>query len=177
MTKQTLQDLALALGLLGLALIPSTALAQVGLTNAVNPPEQKEGLWSIHRLSIDNPGNNRSESTSTICRSHAYDQYVLSLAKGVKGCTTVSESFQGGKYSVELHCVETGTVVENKQTATYQGDTSVHSETHATYTPALNGISEMTIIMDQKYVGSCPAGAQPGDITHADGRVTHSWKR
>ena len=83
-------------------------LLLTGIANAVDPPEQKEGLWSIHRESIDNPGNTRGESTSTICRSHAYDQYVLSLAKGVKGCTTVSESFQGGKYSVELHCVEAG---------------------------------------------------------------------
>lgn len=34
----------------------------IGIANAVNPPEQKEGLWSIHRQSIDNPGNSKSES-------------------------------------------------------------------------------------------------------------------
>ena len=39
----------------------------------------------------------------------------------------------------------------------------------------MGGVSETTMIMDQKYVGSCPAGAQPGDITYADGRVTH-WR-
>jgi len=27
------------------------------------------------------------------------------------------------------------------------------------------------MIMDQKYVGSCPAGTQPGDLTNADGRL------
>lgn len=159
-------------------LVSATAvlLLPIGIANAVNPPEQKEGLWSIHRQSIDNPGNKKSESTSTICRSHAYDEHARSLAKNVKGCTTISESFQGGKYSVELHCVEAGTVVESKGTTTFQGDTSAHSETHATYTPALGGISEMTMIMDQKHVGSCPAGAQPGDMTNADGTVIHLWK-
>lgn len=148
----------------------------IGIAKAVNPPQQKEGLWSIHKQSIDNPENKKSESTSTICRSHAYDDYVHSMAKNRKGCTTVGEGFDGGKYSVDLRCVEAGTVVQSKGTTTYQGDTSTHSETHATYTPALAGISEMTMIMDQKYVGSCPAGMQPGDLKDANGNVTHLWK-
>lgn len=156
--------------------VASAVLLAIGIANAADLPELKEGLWSIHSQSIDNPGNKKSESTSTICRSHAYDEYVRSQATNVKGCTTVSKSFLGGKYSVELHCVEAGTVVESKGTTTFQGDTSAHSETHATYTPALGGISEMTMIMDQKYIGSCPAGAQPGDKTNADGTVIHLWK-
>ena len=148
----------------------------IGIAAAANPPQLKEGLWSIHNQSINNPGNNKSESTSTICRSHAYDDYVRSLAKGKKGCTTVSESFEGGKYSVELRCVEGGTTVQSKATTTYPGDTSTHSETHATYAPALAGISEMTMIMDQKYVGSCPAGMQPGDLKDAKGNINHLWR-
>jgi hypothetical protein len=50
-----------------------------------------------------------------------------------------------------------GTAVDSKGTVSYTGDTSVHSETHATYNPALGGVSETTMIMDQKYAGSCPA--------------------
>jgi hypothetical protein len=34
-------------------------------------------------------------------------------------------------------------------------------EIRATETPAMGGASEITMIMDQKYVGRCPAGAQP----------------
>ena len=69
-----------------------------------------------------------------------------------------------------------GTVLDTKGTVVFQGDTSAHGEDHTTYTPAMNGISESTMIQDQKYVGSCPAGQQPGDITNADGRVIHTWK-
>jgi hypothetical protein len=94
----------------------------------------------------------------------------------VNGCTPTSQSFQGGKYSSASHCVVGGTVIESRGTATYQGDTSAHSETHATYSPAMDGVSETTMVMDQKYVGSCPAGVQPGDMTSADGRITHLWK-
>jgi hypothetical protein len=150
-------------------------LLPIGIANAVDPPEQKEGLWSSRRQTIDNPGSKTSEQTSTICRSHAYDQYVLSLVKNMKGCTTVSESFQSGKRSVESHCAIGSTVIDSKGTTIFQGDAAAHAESHSTYTPAMGGVSETTMIMDQKYVGSCPAGAQPGDITYADGRVTH-WR-
>jgi len=158
-------------------LVPAAVafLLAIGVANAVDPPEVKEGLWSIQRHNIDNPGNKKTDSTSTICRNHAYDQHALSLTKNLKGCT-VSQSFQGGKYSSKSHCVIGGTVMESEGTVTYQGDTSAHSETHATFTPATNGVSETTMIMDQKYVGSCPAGVQPGDLTTSDGRVNHLWK-
>ena len=148
----------------------------IGIANASDPPELKEGLWSVHTQSIDNPGSNKSDGTYTLCRNHAFDQSGLAIAKSVKGCTTVSESFQGGKGSKETRCVAAGSVIASKETYTYQGDTSFHSESHATFTPALGGVSETTKIVDQKYVGSCPAGAQPGDRTNADGRVIHIGK-
>lgn len=156
--------------------VAAALLLPIGIAIAVNLPEQKEGLWSIHRQMTANPGNKKTDSTSKICRNHAYDQYANSLAKNVKGCTTGSESFEGGKYSIEMHCVVAGTVIESKGTTTFQGDRSTHAESHATYTPAMGGVSEMTMIIDQKYEGSCPAGTQPGDMMSADGRVTHLWK-
>ena len=159
-------------------LIPASAafLLAIGTASAVDPPELKEGLWSIHRQVIDNPGNKKTESTSSICRSHAYDQHAESLAKNVKGCTPMSSSVQGSKYSSAMHCVVAGTVIESQGSATYQGDMSAHSESHSTYSPAMGGVSETTMISDQKYVGSCPAGVQPGDMISADGRTTHLWK-
>ena len=148
----------------------------IGIANASDPPELKEGLWSVHTQSIDNPGNQKSDGTYTLCRDHAYDQSVQARAKKMKGCTTVSETFQGGKLSTEMRCVVAGTVIETKGTTTSQGDTSVHSESHTTYTPAFAGKTESTMIMDQKYAGSCPAGAQPGDRIDPNGRVIHLGK-
>jgi hypothetical protein len=147
-----------------------------GVANADDLPELKEGLWSIHMHTVDNPGNKISDHTSTICRNHAYDAHTRTLAKNVKGCTTVNESFHSGTYSVQTHCVVGATVIDSKGLTTIQGDSSAHSETHSTYTPAMAGTSETTMVMDQKYAGSCPAGLQPGDRTTEDGRVTHLWK-
>ncbi len=147
----------------------------IGVAIADNPPEVKEGLWSIHTQVIQNPVNKKIDQSWTLCRHHAYDQYVLAQSKTMKGCTTVRESSQGGKQILELHCVVQGTVVESKRTTTFQGDTAVHVESHATYAPALSGTTEQTSLQDQKYLGSCPAEARPGDVTTSDGKVTHSW--
>jgi hypothetical protein len=151
-------------------------LLAIGIASAVDPPDVKEGLWSIHTHNVDNPGNKTSDSKTTICRSHAYDQHVNGLAKSVKGCTTLTQSSQGGKYSSKTHCVVAGTTIESAGSSTFLSDTSTHSESHATYSPAMGGISETTMIVDQKYMGSCPAGVQPGDMTNASGTVTHLWK-
>jgi hypothetical protein len=56
-------------------------------------------------------------------------------------------------------------------TYTYISSTSTHSESHAAYTPAYDGKTDETVIQDQTYVGSCPAGMQPGDRIKVDGTL------
>jgi hypothetical protein len=148
-------------------------LLPMGIAIATNHPDLKEGLWSVHSQTINNPGDKKSEGSFTLCRSHSSDQAVEAHAKSMKGCTVSSESFQANKYAMEMHCTVGATVIDSKGTTTFNGDTSTHSETHATYTPAMPGVSEMTMIQDQKYMGSCPAGVLPGDRTNADGTVIH----
>ena len=157
-------------------ILAAAMLLPIWIVMAVDVPDVKEGLWSIKRHTIDNPGNKTSDSSSTLCRNHAYDQHVIAESKKVKGCTTLSESFQGNKYSLEMSCVAAGTTILSKGVTTFDGDTAAHSESHASYTPAMAGISETTMIIDQKYLGACPAGIQPGDMTTADGKVLHLWK-
>jgi hypothetical protein len=154
----------------------TVVLLASGTVTAVDPPAMKEGLWSIRNQSINSPGGKKSDFTSTVCRSHDYDQHTLQEAKSVKACRTISETLQGSEYSIHMHCVAAGTEIDTQSTVTFKGDTAAHSESHAAYNPALSGITETTLIQDQKFVGSCPAGVQPGDITQPDGTVVHTWK-
>jgi hypothetical protein len=155
--------------------VTAALMFPTGVVWAASLPEMQEGLWSMHIQEINNPGNKRDDTTALpFCRNHAYDKEAEALAKSVKkGCTMVNESFEGGKYSTEMHCVIEKavvagkvlferTVITTKGTAT-QSNTSAHGEFHTTYAPAMNGISDQTSIVDQKYVGSCPAGMRPGD--------------
>ena len=144
---------------------------------AFDEPQMKEGLWSIHVQTIDNPGSKKTEGTRSICRSHAYDKHTEEVAKQMKTkCKVIQDSSASGKIVSETECTIGSTTLHTKGTSTVTGGTSSHSETVSTYTPPLGGISETTMIMDQKYVGACPAGTGPGDSISADGHVTHLWK-
>ncbi len=160
-------------------LVAATAmlLFSTGTARASDPPELKEGLWSVRSHTVDNPGNIVSEGTYAICRDHAYDAHVRTIAKGMKGCTMNSEDFQAGKYKSEMRCAVGGMVILSKGTTTFQGDTSTHSETRSTYTPAMGGITETSLVMDQKYTGICPAGSRPGDRIGTDGKVANPRKQ
>jgi hypothetical protein len=155
----------------------SMAALAMPAVRAADLPDLKEGLWQIHMQTTENPGGKKSEGTYSLCRDHAYDNAARARAKQMTGCTLSNESFEGGKYSVQSHCVKAGTTIDTKSTTTSQGETVIHSENHTTYSPAFYGVSESTMVMEQKYMGSCPAGAQPGDRINADGSIVHLGKK
>ncbi len=155
-------------------LLCAALLFPLGVLYAIDEPSLKEGLWSVHTQTIQNPGNKKDQGDKSICRSHAFDEHVQSLAKKVN-CKSISENSSGGTKTTETECTVGGSVIKGKGTVTMSGDTAAHSESHATYTPPMYGMSETTMITDQKYLGACPAGTQPGDIIFSDGRITHTW--
>lgn len=161
-----------------LALAFVSFLVGAAISVAADPPLMKEGYWSIHTVTIDNPGNNKSESAQTICRNHAYEQYVRDSAKkrSQNICKMLVEDYSGGTYTVEQECTVGTSKIHSKTVTTTQGDSAAHAETHSTNTPALYGVAESTMTQDQKYLGACPAGVQPGDILRADGTKMSSWK-
>jgi hypothetical protein len=94
----------------------------------------------------------------------------------MKSCTILSDTTEGSKHLTETRCQIGGTTLTTKAVVTFQNENSPHSETHSTYSPALGNVSETTMIQDQKYQGSCPAGISPGDMILSDGTVRHLWK-
>jgi hypothetical protein len=149
----------------------------VGFAAAIDLPAGREGLWSMRMQTTDNHGNVKTDFTQKICRNHSYDVAARAKAKSTPGCKVVNENLSGHTYTMEMECKIAGSVVHSKAVTTFTGDSAVHSETHATYAPALNGVSDTTIIVDQKYLGSCPSGIEPGDIIRADGTILHTGKR
>ena len=150
-------------------------LLSAGAVPAVHHPKLKEGLWTVHTQSSNAVGK-PSIGEYTICRDQAFDDHSESLANAMKGCTKVRETFDGHRYVSEVRCSVGKTVIDSKAEVTFHGDTETHSESSSTFTPPMDGMSTMTMTMDQKYLGSCPAGVKPGDRTSADGTVTHLGK-
>lgn len=155
-----------------LALVGAAATLDAGRAQGAEPPPLKAGLWSIHSREIDAPSNKRIEFTSTLCRSEASDQRARESANQRKECTTVSDSLRANEYTIESRCKIKGSIVESKSTTLFH-DSSTHTEEHVTYAPALNGITASTLVQDQKYLGKCPAGSEPGDLMLPNGAVQH----
>jgi hypothetical protein len=143
-----------------------------------DPPSLKEGLWSIHTVSTSQPGDKKTVGMRSICRDHAYDDRVRAQAKAQAAtCKSHTENDSGSKYESESTCVVRGTTIHVKGITTASGANATHTESSTTYNPAFYGISATTMIMEQKYVGACPVGMEPGDMMEADGRVIHRGKQ
>jgi hypothetical protein len=158
------------------------ALAVLALTaapaRAIDHPEVKEGLWQIHMQFLDAGGKVTSENSSELCRSHAYDKSVEQKTQTMMGklCSPPNESLSGNQFTSELSCKVpgSGSTSTTKAVVTFSGDTAMHSESHTTYTPPYSGMTSESMVQDQKYLGSCPAGMQPGDRRKEDGSIAHS---
>lgn len=151
----------------------AAALLPVLVAHAADPPQVREGLWEIHSKSTENPGSKTTEIIYRLCRDHAYDKAALEMAKSIKGCTSAIKSLGGAKFSADSQCTIEGTQIKSIGTASYQGDTAMHSETRTTYTPGFNGKTDEVMVQDQKFVGACPAGMQPGDQMTPEGKILH----
>ncbi len=148
----------------------------MGDARAARPPQLQEGLWEVRVQSTENPGAKKTEYSFKLCRNHAYDREMDDLVKNNKSCTTQLQKLAGDRFSAASRCTVSGIVIDSKGLSVYQGNSSIHSESAATYTPPLYGKSDETMIQDQQYVGACPAGMKPGDRLLADGRVVHRTK-
>jgi hypothetical protein len=139
------------------------ALLLLSAARAADPPQLQEGLWEIRGQSIENPGNKTTDFTYRLCRNHAYDKAMDDLVKHAKGCSTKFDSLGGGHYASASRCTVAGIVIVSKGSYTYESATSTRLESTATYQPAFHGKTDETLTQDQKYVGNCPAGMNPGD--------------
>jgi hypothetical protein len=54
---------------------------------------------------------------------------------------------------------------------TFSGNTAYHTEGSATYDPPMLNISKQNSSIDAKWVGACPAGQKPGDMTLESGQT------
>lgn len=153
-------------------------LLLIGAIYAVEVPSMKEGLWSIHTVTISSPSGQKTEMNRSICRSHAYDEAAQKKAKALEAsCKMNVLNGSGSKYISESECTVGGTTIHTKRTTTLTGDAESRSEETATYSPAMEGRTGATMTMEQKYVGACPAGMAPGEMMDADGKIIRRGRR
>lgn len=143
-----------------------TMFISIGISHADEPqiPLLKEGLLESHTQMVLN--GKKIESVMKLCSTHEMEKSMKSNRDNLRKrnhCSEVTTRLSADSYSSEMHCDKDGSVT--KSTVTYQGDTSSHTEVHTT-----TGRFESVTIIDQKYLGKCPADMKPGDAVTADGQ-------
>ena len=143
-------------------------LASIEIASADEPqlPVMKDGLWQSHTQMVLQ--GKKYDTTMKRCRSNELDKSMKSSAETLRKrdkCNEVVAQKSPGSFSSEMHC-DAGSMAGSvtKTTMIYKGDTSYHMEQHTT------GKSETVTIVDENYLGSCPADMKPGDVVMEDGK-------
>jgi hypothetical protein len=142
----------------------------VTIADADVEPSLKEGLWSIQGYRTDSSNPDHRAIDAQLCRNHSYDEHSRALAIGRKECSTKIVAKNPHLYLTTLSCTIGATQIVSTTTLTYQSDSVVHSESHTSYSPALQGKTSADIVQDQRYLGPCPANMKPGDTNPAKAR-------
>ena len=130
--------------------------------DGIKLPPTKEGLWETHTMKTEQ-GKTVSDSSVQMCQSKALTESMQARGEELRKkneCTSSVTRPSNNTYVEESRCAKgpnAGSLT--KVVYTYQGDTASHTEMHLNV-----GRSETVMIIDAKYLGSCPAGMKPGDL-------------
>jgi len=157
------------------ALLVSLLSASIGISTAdeIKPPPTKEGLWETHATQTQS-GKTVSDHSVQMCQSKALTESMQSTAEELRKkneCTSNVTRPSNNSYVEESRCAKgsnAGSVT--KVMYTYQGDTATHTEIHMTV-----GGTDTVMVMDAKFLGSCPTGMKPGDVV-MNGKIISGGK-
>jgi hypothetical protein len=152
------------------AFLIAVLLVWSGIAEAdgIKPPPTKEGLWETHSTQTQQ-GKTVFDRSVKMCQSKETTKSMQSNGEELRKkneCTSTVTQPSPNSYVEESRCSKgpnAGSVT--KINYTFQGDTASHTEMHMNA-----GKSETVMIMDAKYLGSCPTGMKPGDAVTADGK-------
>jgi hypothetical protein len=151
-------------------LVVAALSTSIGIASAdeFTPPPMKDGLWETHSTQTQQ-GKAVFDTSVKMCQSKELTKSMQSNGEELRKknkCTSTVTQPSPDTYVEESRCAEgpsAGSVT--KAIYTHQGDIASHVEMHINA-----GKSETVMIMDSKYLGSCPADMKPGDVVMADGK-------
>jgi len=146
-----------------------SACIGVAAADDFKPPPTKEGFWETHSV-YSRGGKTTVDQTVKMCQSNATtkaSQDESAVLRKRDECTSHVTHPSANTYVEETICAKgpnPGSMIRAMYTT--RGDTGSHTEMHIDA-----GKAETLVIMDAKYVGSCPANMKPGDLMMGDGKI------
>ena len=134
-------------------------------------PKLKSGLWEVNMTS----GKRDQPRLTMMCLDDSVQREMYTVSTGMMSgmCTKHEIKVVGNKVTTIANCDLGITKMQSQAVMTLTGNTTYHTEAHATFDPPLNGQRESTSIIDGKHVGACKPGQQPGDMTLPGGQTVN----
>lgn len=127
-------------------------------------PRRKAGQWEMKMEMSSVPGRVITTEQCIDDKTDAELQKRALEMKGQNNCQNSSHKTAGG-YEFDSSCKMGETTINSHAVMSGDFSSAYLIKTHATYTPALMGMTQSDMTINVRYEGACQAGMNPGDIS------------
>jgi len=142
---------------------PILALLAVLLSlpaQAADVPKRKSGLWETRTQMVGIP----SQGPIQMCVDQASDNIMQERAKEKSNCPVMDVKGSGGKVTIHAVCKHDGLTTTSDAVITGDFDSSYRSDMVVRYDPPQNGMKEMKMTQEARWLGPCKPGQKAGDV-------------
>ena len=142
---------------------PAAATADAG--GGYSPMTEKPGLWEITQ-NMASMGNMKIATKMCVDASMTGKMASYGMNNQVKDtdCTKKSINRTADGADISMTCTSSGRTTDMHMTVKKISDTEFTETMDAKMTPAVAGHESVSMTMDGKWLGACPAGMKGGDI-------------
>lgn len=143
-------------------LILSTMMPAEALS--ADAPKRKTGLWEMKTQMSGMPAGMPGGGLVQICIDQAKDDIMQESSREKSNCPVMEVNHSGGKILIHAVCKDDGSTQTIDAVITGDLGKSYKSDMKVTISPPQDGVSQMKIIQEGRWLGACKAGQKPGDV-------------
>lgn len=138
------------------------ALLLTGTATAADAPKRKSGLWEVKTQMTGMPG----QGPMQMCIDQANDNVMIERndPRSKADCPVMEVRPGAGKMTVHSVCRHDGTTATTDAVITGDFENSYRSDMVTRFNPPQNGMKEMKMTQEARWLGPCKPGQKPGDI-------------
>jgi len=142
-------------------------IATCDVVRAQDFPPRKPGLWQIDMTMPAAPGPQQMKMCIDVGTDAEMYRMGMSAAQGV--CDKPSINRNGSTVTIDSACKMGESRMTTHAVTKFTGDTAYRTEADTKMDPPMAGRGESKISQDGKWIGPCPPGMIPGDVTMGNG--------
>ena len=136
-------------------------------------PRMKAGLWESTTVNDMQKAKGAPPQVTSICMDDAVQKLMVQFSQGaMRGmCSRNDLKVSGNTVTGDTVCQMGTSKMTGHSVMTFLSDTTYHTTAQSTFDPPLMGMKTSLTTVEGRFMGSCPAGMQPGDMKLGNGTI------